>query len=137
MSVKQVGDLHALSVSVSCLKFGPNDCKVVLRQRGQGIIFLALPAADGEQDSNSHCPVKALRLYFKRSSLFRQSEQLYVCFGGCFKGLPTTKQRLFRWIVDAIVLAYTSEGLQCLIGVRAHSTRRKWPPPGRGPAELL
>ncbi|KAL0163880.1 hypothetical protein M9458_039633, partial [Cirrhinus mrigala] len=28
-----------------------------------------------------------------------------------------------RWIVDAITLAYSSLGLRCSIGVRAHSTR--------------
>ncbi|XP_058624674.1 uncharacterized protein LOC131536051 [Onychostoma macrolepis] len=113
--------VRALSVSASCLEFGPNDCKVVLRQKGQVFTLLALPAADGEQDSNLLCPVKALRVYFKHSSLFRKSEQLYVCFGGCSKGLPATKQRLSRMIVDAIALAYASEGLQCPMGVRAHT----------------
>ncbi len=29
--VKRVSDLQALSVSASCLEFGPNDCKVVLQ----------------------------------------------------------------------------------------------------------
>ncbi len=87
------------------------------------ITLLALPVADGEQGPNLLCPVRALRVYLERSSLFRQSEKLFVCFGGCHKGLPATKQRLSHWIVDAIALAYASEGLQCPIGVRAHSTR--------------
>ncbi len=39
------------------------------------------------------------------------------------KGHPVTKQRLSKWIVDAVMLAYSSLGLQCPIGVRAHSTR--------------
>ncbi|XP_016424125.1 adhesion G protein-coupled receptor E1-like [Sinocyclocheilus rhinocerous] len=101
-SVKRVGDLQALA---------------------QILTLLALPAADGEQGLNPFCPVRALRAYIERSGLFRQSEQLFVCFGGRCKGLPVTKQRLSRWIVDAIALAYASEGLQCPIGVRAHSTR--------------
>lgn len=33
------------------------------------------------------------------------------------------KQRLSHWIVDTIVLAYASLGLQCPISVKAHSTR--------------
>ncbi len=35
-----------------------------------------------------------------------------------------SKQRLSYWIVDAIALAYSSKGVECPIGVRAHSTRR-------------
>ncbi len=33
------------------------------------------------------------------------------------------KQRISRWLVDVITLEYSSLGLQCPIGVRAHSTR--------------
>ncbi len=54
---------------------------------------------------------------------FRQSEQLFVCFGGRIKGSPFTKQRLSRWKIDAIMLAYFSLGQQCPMGVRAHLTR--------------
>ncbi len=32
-SVKQVGDLQALSINQACLEFGPNDSKVVLKLR--------------------------------------------------------------------------------------------------------
>ncbi len=32
-SVKRVGDLQAFSVSASCLEFGSNDCKVILKPR--------------------------------------------------------------------------------------------------------
>ncbi len=135
-SIKRVGDLQALSVSASCLEFGPNDCKVVLQPRSgyvlkvlstpfraQFISLLALPVVDGEQGPNLLCPVRALRLYFECSKSFRQTEQHFVCFGGCFRGLPVTKQRLSHWIVDGIALAYASAGVQCPIGVRAHSTR--------------
>ncbi len=62
-------------------------------------------------------------IYIERSTPFRQSEQLFMCFGGHTKGSPFTKQRLSRWIIDAITLAYSSLGQQCPIGVRAHSTR--------------
>ena len=37
--------------------------------------------------------------------------------------MAVSKQSLSRWIVDAIALAYTVKGLQCPLGVRAHSTR--------------
>ncbi len=56
--------------------------------------------------------------------------RVFVCFGGHSKGLPVTKQRLYHWIVDAIVLVYASAGVQCPICVRAHSIRgmSSWDP---------
>ena len=64
-----------------------------------------------------------LRAYVSRSSVFRLMEQLFLLFSGRSKGLAASKQSLSRWIVDAIALAYTSKGLQCPLGVKAHSTR--------------
>ena len=123
-------------MSASCLEFGPNDCRAVLRPRhgyipkvlstpvrAQVISLTALSSSEDERDANLLCPVRALRVYLERSASFRQSEQLFVCFGGCTKGLAVSKQRLSRWIVDAIGLAYESKGLHCPLGIRAHSTR--------------
>ncbi len=76
-----------------------------------------------DQGLNLLCPVRALRIYIEPSAPFRQLEQLFVCFGSHTKGFPVTKQRLSRWVVDAITLAYSSLGQQCPMGVKAHSTR--------------
>jgi hypothetical protein len=135
-SVKRVGDLQALSVSPACLEFGPNDSKVVLKPRlgyvpkvlstpfrAQVIVLSALPSSADDQDLFLLCPVRALRAYIERSASFRESEQLFVSFSNRAKGRPVTKQSISRWIVEAIALAYSSLGLQCPIGVRAHSTR--------------
>ncbi|CAM4284410.1 unnamed protein product [Leuciscus chuanchicus] len=135
-SVKRIEDLHALSVSATCMEFGPNDSRVILKPRhgyvpkslnapfrAQVISLSALPVSDEEGDASFLCPVRALRAYVSRSSVFRQTEQLFVSFSGRSKGLAASKQSLSRWIVDAIALAYTSKGMQCPLGVRAHSTR--------------
>ncbi len=53
----------------------------------------------------------------------RSSEQLFVCHGGQQKGKAVSKQRLAHWIVEAVTLAYQSQGEPCPLGVRAHSTR--------------
>ncbi len=53
----------------------------------------------------------------------RSSEQLFVCHGGQQKGKAVSKQRLAHWIVEAVALAYQSQGEPCPLGVRAHSTR--------------
>ncbi len=135
-SVKRVGDLQALSISPACLEFGPNDSKVVLKPRhgyvpkvlstpfrAQVIMLSALPPSEEDRELSLLCPVRALRIYFERSAPFRRTEQLFVGFGNRAKGHPVTKQRLSKWIVDAVMLAYSSLGLQCPIGVRAHSTK--------------
>lgn len=135
-SVKRVGDLQALSVSPACLEFGPNDSKVILKPRhgyvpkvlstpfrAQVISLSALPPLSGERELDLLCPVRALRIYIERSQPFRQSDQLFVCFGDRTKGSSVSKQRLSRWIVEAVALCYSSMGLECPIGVRAHSTR--------------
>ncbi|XP_042572020.1 uncharacterized protein LOC122135816 [Cyprinus carpio] len=112
-SVKRVGDLQALSISPNCLEFGPNDSRALS----------ALQNTEEDPGLNLLCPVRALKVYIERSAPIRRSEQLFICFGNRTRGLPVSKQRLSRWIVDAIQLAYSSLGLQSPIGVRAHSTR--------------
>lgn len=139
-SCKHVGDLQALSVNVDCMQFGPGDCNVTLKPkfgyvpkslstpfRAQVVALSAFsPESETSLDSTPSqvlCPVRGLRLYVNRTAAFRQSEQLFVCFGGSPRGQPVSKQRLSHWVVDAIALAYSSRGMECPIGVRAHSTR--------------
>ncbi len=139
-SAKRIGDLHAFSVDSDCIRFGPGDCSITLRPRMgyvpkslstpfkiQTVSLSALSsesAASSEADAQtSVCPVRALRIYIDRSASFRQSNQLFVCYGGCARGRAVSKQRLSHWIVDAITAAYTNQGLECPLHIRGHSTR--------------
>lgn len=139
-SAKRIGDLHAFSVNDDCICFGPGDCNVTLRPRpgyvpkslntpfrAQVVSLPALsaePPASRDADAQSTvCPVRALRTYVDRSAAFRQSDQLFVCFGGCNKGRAVSKQRLSHWIVDAITLAYECQGKDCPLNIKAHSVR--------------
>ncbi len=125
---------------VADLYFGPGDCSVTLRPRMgyvpkslstpfkiQTVSLSALSsesAASSEADAQtSVCPVRALRIYIDRLASFRQSNQLFVCYGGCARGRAVSKQRLSHWIVDAITAAYTNQGLECPLHIRGHSTR--------------
>ncbi len=114
----------------------PNDSKIVLKPRhgyitkvlstpfrAQVITLSALPPSELGQGLYLLCPVRVLRIYIEHSAPFRQSEQLFVCFGSRTKGSPVKKQRLSRWIIDAIKLAYSSLGQLCPTAVRAHLTR--------------
>jgi len=42
-------------------------------------------------EANLLCPVRALKSYLERSTPFRHSEQLFICFGGHTKGLTITE----------------------------------------------
>ncbi len=74
--VKRMGDLQALSVNLSCLEFGPNDSKIVLKPRHgyipkvlstpfrvQVITLSALPTSEQDMGLNLLCPVRALIIY--------------------------------------------------------------------------
>ncbi len=82
--------------------------------------FSAFFPPTGSQESLL-CPVRALKAYIERSASYRNSEQLFVGIGNRAKGGPVTKQRISRWLVDAITIAYSSSGLQCPIGGIASS----------------
>ncbi|KAL0194596.1 hypothetical protein M9458_008168, partial [Cirrhinus mrigala] len=135
-SIKRVGDLHAFSVSETCLEFGPADSHMTLRPRpgyvskvpttpfrDQVVNLQALPPEEADPASALLCPVCALRTYMDRTRSFRRSEQVIVCFGGQQKGNGVSKQRLAHWAFDAITMAYQCQGEPCPLGVRAHSTR--------------
>ncbi len=135
-SIKRVGDLQAFSVSEECLVFGPVYSHVVLRPRpgyvpkvpttpfcDQVVNLQALPSEEADPALALLCPVRALRIYVTCTRSVRSSEQLFVCHGGQQKGKAVSKQRLAHWIVEAVTLAYQSQGEPCPLGVRAHSTR--------------
>lgn len=101
-SAKRIGDLHAFSVDGDCLRFGRGNCSVTLRPRPGYVSkslstsfkaqVISLPAFSSEpltsRDADAQsaaCPVRALQIYIDHSAIFRQSDQLFVCYGGCTK----------------------------------------------------
>ncbi len=96
-SLKRVGDLQALSISERCMDFVPGLVKMTLRPR-PGYVPKVLstsfrsqvvtrhsfhpPPFASVEDERLHmlCPVRALKIYVDRFSLWRESPQLLVCF---------------------------------------------------------
>lgn len=68
-------------------------------------------------------PVDALRCYVETNAQFRQSDQLFLCYGGVKKAASVTKQRMSNWIVETITLAYKAAGKPLPWGLTCHSTR--------------
>lgn len=138
VSAKRVSELHALSVSPSCLRWHPDGSgvtlwpntafvpKVVSRVHSNRPLTLARfqpqSGAPG-QASELLCPVRALEAYVAATAGMRRSDQLFLCYGGPKVGCPLSKQRLSHWIVDVICHAYRAGGHSLPVGLRAHSTR--------------
>ena len=82
------------------------------------------PFHNSDQETNNLlCPVRALDAYVHRAALWRKSEQLFICFGPPNKESPASKQRMSKWVVKAISLAFESDGQPSPMAVRSHSTR--------------
>ncbi len=67
--------------------------------------------------------MRALDAYVHRAALWLKNEQLFVCFGPPIKGSPASKERMSKWVVKAISLAYESGGQPSPMAVRSQSTR--------------
>ena len=139
-SAKRVSELRALSVHPACLRLGGEGSAISLLPNPAFLpkvlprSFVARPLVldpflppphESPEAARLHlvCPVRALRSYIARTSSIRQTDQLFVCFGESVRGQAVSKQRLARWVVRAIELAYSSAGLAPPTGVVAHSTR--------------
>ncbi len=122
-SIKRVSDLQAFLVSEECLVFGPVYSHVILRPRpgyvpkvptmpfrDQVVNLQALPSEEADPALALLCHVRALRIYVDCTRSIRSSEQLFVCHGWQQKGKAVSKQRLAHWIVEAVALAYQSQG---------------------------
>ncbi len=84
--------------------------------------FSPSPLSEGD-DLCLLYPVRALNMHVDRSSQWRQSLQLLVCFGAVCKGLAASKHAASHRVKDAISLAYEVRSLPSPLDIRAHSTR--------------
>ncbi len=137
-SLKRIGDLQALSISPSCLDFAPGLVKVILHPHPNYLLKVSFstinlvvleafcpPSFTTPEQERLHllCPVRALQVYVHRTSQWRKSEQLFICYGDRNRGAAATKHTMSHWVRDAIALAYDARGQASPLGVRAHSTR--------------
>ncbi len=86
--------------------------------------FCSPPFQNADQEKhNLLCPVWALDAYVHRAALYCKNEQLFICFEPPNKESPASKQRMSKWVVEAISLAYESAGQLSPMAVWSHSTR--------------
>ncbi|XP_063058120.1 uncharacterized protein LOC134451544 [Engraulis encrasicolus] len=138
VSAKRVSEITALSIHPSCMEFSADNNNVTLRPNVAFIPKVSMlygscdlqltsfnpPPFSSQEQERLHylCPVRALRLYMDKTSSFRRTDQLFVCFATNSKGQALSTQRLSHWIVDVIAMAYRASGKDPP-ALRAHSTR--------------
>ncbi|XP_073672374.1 pyruvate dehydrogenase protein X component, mitochondrial-like [Paramisgurnus dabryanus] len=130
--------MQALAISPSCLDFAPGMVKLILHpyldylrkvpfSTAHPVIletFCPPPFTTPKQELYHRlCPVRALQTYVHRTSQWRKSEQLFVCFGGRNRGAVATRQSISHWVRDAIALAFEACCQVSPAGLRAHSTK--------------
>ena len=137
-TAKRVSDLHALSTSPECMRFDDRATKVTIKANPaflpKNAFSVCVPVdlqafhpppftSDEDRRLNCLCPVRALRIYMDRTDPFRIGNQLFVSWGARTRGKPVTTVTISNWIVQAIRMAYTNQGVEPPQALRAHSTR--------------
>ena len=70
------------------------------------------------------CPVRALRIYLRKTQGIRKDHQLLVSYQAGKQGVKVTKSTVSRWVKQTILFCYRNQGRAIpTSSVRAHSTR--------------
>ncbi len=103
------------------------------------MVLEALSSSFQNADQERHyllCPVLALDAYIHGAALWRKNEQLFICFGPPNQESPASKQRMSKWVVEAISLAYELAG-QTSPQLSGPTRPGVWRPPRSWYQELL
>ena len=128
-------EIHALSISESCLRFAADKSSVTLLtdpsflaknqlpDKGSGII--TIPALPPTSDNQVLCPVRALLVYLASSAKLRSagSSRLFISIK---KGISDISAKtISTWICNTVILAYKSASSEVLVKhqVKAHEVR--------------
>ncbi|VDI70318.1 Hypothetical predicted protein [Mytilus galloprovincialis] len=128
-------EIHALSISESCLRFAADKSSVTLLtdpsflaknqlpDKGSGLI--TIPALPHTADNQVLCPVRALLVYLASSAKLRSagSSRLFIPIK---KGISDISAKtISTWICNTVILAYKSASSVVLVKhqVKAHEVR--------------
>lgn len=99
-SAKRVEELDTVSISDSCMRWGPGGSGVTLwpnvaflpkvlprRHHNQPIYLARFEPTPAENAARVLCPVRVLAAYIDAPAAIRQTDQLFVCYGVPEQGL--------------------------------------------------
>ena len=128
-------ELHALSVSDSCLRFNRDESSVTLltdpsflgknQIPSRGSEPIVIPALPSVSSSDLLCPIRILKIYLNRTRQKRSSSNSRL-FLPLKKGLSDISAKsISTWLCNTIITAYKSAGEESLAqhSVKAHEVR--------------
>ena len=134
-SGRRRSEIHAFSVSDSCLRFNRNKSSVTLltdpcflgknQIPDRGAEPVIIPALPEDASSRLSCPIRILSIYLDRTKNSRPAKNTRL-FLPLKKGVSDISAKtISSWICRTILLAYESSGEKCLNrhSVKAHEVR--------------
>jgi hypothetical protein len=128
-------EIHALSISDSCLRFNRDQSavtlltdpsflgKIQIPSKSSEPIFI--PALPSDSSSDLLCPIRILKIYFDRTRQRRSNSnsRLFLPLKRSISDLSS--KSISRWLCNTIILTYYSSGEQTLArhSVKAHEVR--------------
>jgi len=137
-TAKRIGEIQAFSVdsryltcSAAGVRLALNPVfipKVNTQANRQAEVFLEPfhPRLDSDSVCTLYrlCPCRAIRMYIEATAIFRQTDQLFVCYGsGPSRGKAASKTTISRWVRCCISEAYKAKGKNPPKGTKAHQVR--------------
>lgn len=134
-SGRRRSEIHALSASPGSVNFSADKSAVILHffpgflaknqapsVAGVPIEFPALSCSAGNMD-NYLCPVRALRIYLRRTKSFRRErKRLFISYVKNYDK-EISASSISRWIVDSVRFAYEQSRSNSAVKVCAHELR--------------
>ena len=134
-SGRRRSEIHAFSVSDSCLRFNRNKSSVTLltdpcflgknQIPDRGAELIIIPALSEDASSRLSCPIRIFSIYLDRTKNSRPAKNTRL-FLPLKKGVSDISTKtISSWICCTILLAYESSGEKCLNrhSVKAHEVR--------------
>lgn len=139
-SGRRRSEIHALSATSGSVKFSADVSSVVLHfypgflAKNQipsvAGVPIEIPALSGSGTDSLLCPVRALRIYMRRTKSFRKDrKRLFISYVKAYEK-EISASTISRWIVDTVRFSYEKSGNSslkiCAHELRALSTSFAW-----------
>ena len=136
-SARRISEIHALGIDNAHLVLNPesailrvnrsflpkNKTDITLNSKLELQAFYPKPSNEIEKQQRLNCPIRALRIYLKRSNAYRKDNALFVNFEKRSLGKAVSKAALSKWLSEVIKNTYTINGREPPIKRNPHSIR--------------
>ena len=136
-SARRISEIHALGVDNAHLVLNPQSAilrvnrsflpktktDIAINSKLELQAFYPEPKNHFENQQRLNCPIRALRIYLRRSNAYRKDNALFVNFDKRSLGKSVSKSMLSKWLSQVIRDAYEINGREAPIKCNPHSIR--------------